>query len=166
MSSVAPAAAVETSEQPQAAPRFAKRLLRRPSARVCVGYLGLLVGIAIIAPIVLPGIATQDAGNLAAEFQGPSAQHLLGTDSVGRDVLERLLVGTRPTLVAVAEAVIVALVIGVTAGVATGFMRAGSTRPRGGSPTWRSRCRAWSSCSWCSPCSRRTCPRPWSPSAC
>ena len=123
MSSVAPAAAVETSEQPQAAPRFAKRLLRRPSARVCVGYLGLLVGIAIIAPIVLPGIATQDAGNLAAEFQGPSAQHLLGTDSVGRDVLERLLVGTRPTLVAVAEAVIVALVIGVTAGVATGFVR-------------------------------------------
>jgi peptide/nickel transport system permease protein len=123
MSSVVPAAAVETSERPQAAPRFAKRLLRRPSARVCVGYLGLLVGIAIIAPIVLPGIATQDAGNLAAEFQGPSAQHLLGTDSVGRDVLERLLVGTRPTLVAVAEAVIVALVIGVTAGVATGFVR-------------------------------------------
>jgi peptide/nickel transport system permease protein len=126
VSSVAPgaaAAAAETPEKPQAAPGFAKRLLRRPSARVCVGYLGLLIGIAIIAPIALPGIATQDAGNLAAEFQGPSSQHLLGTDSVGRDVLERLLVGTRPTLVAVAEAVIVALVLGVTAGVATGFVR-------------------------------------------
>jgi peptide/nickel transport system permease protein len=123
MSAVAPAAAVETAEKPQAAPRFAKRLLRRPAARVCLGYLGLLVGIAIIAPIVLPGVATQDAGNLVEEFQGPSWHHLLGTDSVGRDVLERLLVGTRPTLLAVAEAVIVALVIGVAAGVATGFMR-------------------------------------------
>ena len=123
MSSAAPAAGAETPETPQAAPRFARRLLRRPAARVCVGYLGLLVCIAIIAPVVLPAIATQDAGSLAEEFQGPSAHHLLGTDSVGRDVLERLLVGTRPTLVAVAEAVIVALVIGVTAGVATGFMR-------------------------------------------
>ncbi len=123
MSSIAPSAAVESFEEPQAAPRFAKRLLRRPSARVCIGYLGLLVGIAIIAPIALPGVAVQDAGNLAEEFQGPSWHHLLGTDSVGRDVLERLLVGTRPTLLAVAEAVIVALLIGVTAGVVTGFNR-------------------------------------------
>lgn len=103
-------------------PKFLRRLLRRPLAALCVVYLLVIVGIAIFAPIVLPGIASEQAGDLLAVRQGPTWHHLLGTDTVGRDVLERLLVGTRVTMVGVAEAFIVALGLGVPLGMAAAFL--------------------------------------------
>jgi peptide/nickel transport system permease protein len=109
---------VKSSESP----KFIRRLLRRPLAALCVAYLLVIIGIAIVAPIVLPGIAGEQAGNLLAVRQGPTWHHLLGTDTVGRDVLERLLVGTRVTMVGVAEAFIVALGLGVPLGMAAAFL--------------------------------------------
>ncbi len=102
-------------------PRLLRRLLRRPVAVICVVYLLALVGVAIVAPILLPGVTHQYAGDLFATRQGPSLHHLLGTDSLGRDVLDRLLVGTRPTLVGVAEGIVVFLALGVPLGLAAGF---------------------------------------------
>jgi peptide/nickel transport system permease protein len=102
--------------------QFASRLLHRPLAVASCGYLAALVVVAIFAPIVLPGVARQHAGNLFAVGQGPSLDHLLGTDSLGRDVLDRLLVGTRVTLVGVGEALVVTLLLGVPLGLAAGFL--------------------------------------------
>ncbi|HEX2314885.1 MAG TPA: dipeptide/oligopeptide/nickel ABC transporter permease/ATP-binding protein [Thermomonospora sp.] len=102
-------------------PRFARRLLRRPLAVACLSYLALVVGVAVVAPLVLPDVAHQQAGDLLAANQGPSADHLLGTDTVGRDVLERLLVGTRVTVLGVLEAVVVMVLLGVSLGLAAGF---------------------------------------------
>jgi peptide/nickel transport system permease protein len=110
-----PAAAVGES------PRFLHRLLRRKLALACVTYLATVIAIAIVAPIVLPAVAGQRAGDLLAVRQGPSWQHLLGTDTLGRDVLNRLLVGTRVTLIGVAEALVVVLMLGVPLGLAAGF---------------------------------------------
>ncbi len=104
------------------APKFVRRLLRRPLAAFCVAYLLAVVGVAIVAPIVLPHVASEQAGSLLAVRQGPSWHHLLGTDTVGRDVLERLLVGTRVTMVGVAEAFVVALGLGVPLGMAAAFL--------------------------------------------
>jgi len=104
-----------------APPRLLRRVLRRPLALVCLAYLGLIVAVGIVAPIVLPGVAVQNAGDLLATLQGPSGAHPLGTDTLGRDVLERLLVGTRPTLLGVAEALVAVLVIGVPLGLVAGF---------------------------------------------
>jgi peptide/nickel transport system permease protein len=104
-----------------AAPGFTRRLLKRPLAICCLVYLAVVVLVAVIAPIVLPNVAGQNAGNLLAVRQGPSLQHLLGTDDLGRDVLQRLLVGTRITLVGVAEALGVALALGVPFGLVAGF---------------------------------------------
>src|SRR6476646_2623838 len=95
------------------APKFGRRLLRQPVAVACLAYLGLLVVIAIVAPIVLPGVAHENAGDLFAVGQGPSLDHPLGTDALGRDVLERLLVGTRVTLVGVSEMLVVCMALGV-----------------------------------------------------
>jgi peptide/nickel transport system permease protein len=102
-------------------PRFLRRLLRRPTAVACLAYLAAIVLVAIFAPIVWPHISTEQAGDLFAARQGPSAEHLLGTDSVGRDMLLRLLVGTRVTMVAVAEALVVFLALGVPLGLVAGF---------------------------------------------
>lgn len=102
-------------------PRFLRRLLKNKLAAVCLAYLAVVVVVGIVAPIVLPHVSTEQAGNLAEASQGPSSAHLLGTDTLGRDVLDRLLVGTRVTLVGVVEALIVILALGVPLGLAAGF---------------------------------------------
>jgi peptide/nickel transport system permease protein len=99
-----------------------RRLLARPSALACIAYLVLLVGVAIVAPLVLPSVAHQQAGDLYAIQRGPSWQHLLGTDSVGRDVLDRLLVGSRSAVVGIAEAFVVTLALGVPWGLFAGYI--------------------------------------------
>ena len=53
--------------------------------------------------------------------KGRAGTHLLGTDTLGRDVLDRLLVGTQVTLIGVAEALLVALALGVPLGLAAGY---------------------------------------------
>jgi peptide/nickel transport system permease protein len=103
-------------------PRFFRRLLRRPVAIACCAYLAVLIGVAIVAPIAMPSVSSQNAGNLFGADQLPSWSHLLGTDTLGRDVLSRLLVGDRVTLVGVVEALAVVLVLGVPLGLAAGYL--------------------------------------------
>jgi peptide/nickel transport system permease protein len=98
------------------------RLLHHKGAVICGAYLLALVVVAVVAPPALPGVGHQQAGDLSLARQGPSGGHLLGTDTLGRDVLERLLVGTRMTLVGVAEALVVMAAIGVPAGIAAGYL--------------------------------------------
>jgi peptide/nickel transport system permease protein len=81
----------------------------------------LLALIAVVAPLALPQVAGENAGDLSVTGQGPSTAHLLGTDSLGRDVLERLLVGTEPTLIGVLQALVVALALAVPIGLAAGY---------------------------------------------
>lgn len=114
-------AGVEQSAELVAAPRFARRLLRKPLALVCLALLFALVVVAVVSPIVRPGIATQLAGQLDHTLEGPSRDHLLGTDQLGRDVLDRLLVGSGVTLFGVLEALIVVVVLGVPLGLAAGY---------------------------------------------
>ena len=60
--------------------------------------------------------------NANALFQGPSAHHLLGTDYLGRDVLSRLMAGTRLSVLTAFEAVAIGLVLGAPLGIATVFL--------------------------------------------
>jgi peptide/nickel transport system permease protein len=113
--------AVVAATSDVAAPRFGRRLLRKPVAIACLAYLVVIVVIAIVAPIVLPDVAHEEAGDLLAVRRGPSGDHLLGTDSLGRDVLQRLLVGARVTLLGVAEGLAVGLALGVPLGLAAGY---------------------------------------------
>lgn len=101
---------------------FLRRLLRKPVAVICLVYIAALIVVAIVAPIAMPNISRQFAGNLLASKQGPSAQHLLGTDTLGRDVLDRLLVGTQVTLIGVAEGVGMLLILGLPMGLWIGYL--------------------------------------------
>ena len=101
-------------------PGLARRVFRRPAAVVSMVWLGLVLvasaGAALFAP---HQPLTQD---LARVRSGPTAGHLLGTDSLGRDILSRLLYGGRSTLLGVAEALLVFLVLGVVLGLAAGYL--------------------------------------------
>jgi peptide/nickel transport system permease protein len=97
-------------------------LLRKPVAVVCLAFILVMIAVAIIAPFAMPEVASQNAGKLSEIRQGPSGSHFLGTDALGRDLLDRLLVGTRITFIGVAETLVVALFIGVPLGLAAGFL--------------------------------------------
>jgi peptide/nickel transport system permease protein len=80
-----------------------------------------LVVLAVVAPwLPLPGYEDM---NLDRPLSGPSAQHWLGTDSFGRDILSRIVYGTRVSVGVATAAVGVALVIGTAAGLAVGYHR-------------------------------------------
>ena len=89
----------------------------------------ILAGIAFVA-IFADLLAPYDPeiGSLAARFHPPawqaggSAEHLLGTDHLGRDVLSRLIFGARVSMVVGFTAVIVAGVIGTTLGIVSGYL--------------------------------------------
>ena len=82
-------------------------------------YILLLVVIAIITPFIAPyDYAYQD---LALGASAPSSDHLLGTDTLGRDLLTRMMYGSRISLMVGFLATSVALVIGVIWGTVAGF---------------------------------------------
>ena len=87
--------------------------------------------IAIIGPCIAPYDPNQ--ASLQLVLAPPSAEHLLGADSAGRDVLSRLLAATQISVAAALLALVTALVIGVIAGLIAGYYRAGSTASRRGS---------------------------------
>jgi ABC-type dipeptide/oligopeptide/nickel transport system permease subunit len=79
----------------------------------------LLILTAIFAPLLAPyNPYSQD---LSITLQGPSRLHLLGTDEIGRDVLSRLIYGTRTSLMVGIVAVSVAAAIGITLGLISGY---------------------------------------------
>ncbi|OZM76493.1 dipeptide/oligopeptide/nickel ABC transporter permease/ATP-binding protein [Pseudonocardia sp. MH-G8] len=73
-----------------------------------------LLAVAVVAPIVLAAPAAQLTGDAG---QGPGAEHLLGTDNLGRDNLARALVATRLTLLMTTCTTLIAVVGGMVVGV-------------------------------------------------
>lgn len=104
-------------------PGFIRRFLKQRVSVACIVFLMAVTLVAIVAPLLWPDAARQDAGDLTNISKGPSSGHWLGTDTLGRDVLQRLAVGTRPTILGVVEAVVVILIIGVPLGLAAGYFR-------------------------------------------
>ncbi|MCW0216503.1 MAG: ABC transporter permease [Pseudonocardia sp.] len=99
---------------------FTGRFLRNRTAVCALGYLVLLVLVAVFAPWIAPH--DPDAQNLGDAFADPfSAGHLLGADNLGRDVLSRLIVADRVALSATALALGVALLVGVPPGLVAGY---------------------------------------------
>ncbi|WP_396911002.1 dipeptide/oligopeptide/nickel ABC transporter permease/ATP-binding protein [Mycolicibacterium sp.] len=102
-------------------PGFLRRLIRRRSALCCLIFLALVVLAGMVSPFLFPDVPYQHAGDLDAVRQLPSLAHPLGTDTLGRDVLQRLLVGANVTLLGVVQALLVVLVVGVPCGLAAGY---------------------------------------------
>ena len=96
------------------------RLLRNPVAVISLVVLAVLIGAAVLAPVLAP--YDPIAQDIASARQGPSADHLLGTDSLGRDILSRLMWGGRESLFGVGEALGVMLIIAVPFGVLTAYL--------------------------------------------
>lgn len=99
--------------------RVLRRIAKQPLTLIAVGWLLVVVFAAIFAPLLAPYDPL--ANDFDAMLQGPSPEHLLGTDENGRDVLSRILYGARIALLVGFGAVIVAMLIGVPIGLLLGF---------------------------------------------
>ena len=99
--------------------RFGRALMRHPLAVAGLVIVLLLVLVAALAPLLAPYAPSTQ--HLADRLQGPSAQHWLGTDELGRDILSRLLFGARITLGIVALVTAIAAPIGLVIGCMAGY---------------------------------------------
>lgn len=77
---------------------------------VAVTVLGAFVVAALLAPWIAP--YDPDYPDLLAALSGPSAQHLLGADALGRDLLSRIMYGARITLLGPTLVILIATVVG------------------------------------------------------
>ncbi|MBR1807662.1 MAG: ABC transporter permease [Selenomonadaceae bacterium] len=85
-------------------------------------YSAAVVVILLVA-IFAPYLAPQDPfdGNMRNVLQPPSAEHLLGTDKLGRDTLSRIIAGTRVSLFMTICLVALLAIVGVIVGIASGY---------------------------------------------
>ncbi|WGF90873.1 ABC transporter permease [Marinivivus vitaminiproducens] len=100
--------------------RATRRLMRRPSAVTAGSVILIFILIALLAPVIAPYAPAQ--ADFLQVRKPPSFVHLLGTDEVGRDVLSRLIWGSRSSMLAGAIPVIVALLVSIPLGVICGYV--------------------------------------------
>lgn len=96
-----------------------RRFWGNKGATVSMVILALIVLVVVFVPFVLPDPNAQD---LLASRKGPNAQHLLGTDLLGRDMLARTLAGGRVSLLVGVTTAFSSLVLGTVIGVVSGRM--------------------------------------------
>jgi peptide/nickel transport system permease protein len=88
-----------------------------------IGMVGFIALIAVFAPVIAP--YPEDVGSVtkfSSSLQGPSAEHLFGTDRLGRDIFSRVLFGARISLRIAVFVVGAALGVGVPLGLTAGYL--------------------------------------------
>ncbi|WIY24638.1 nickel transporter permease [Parasedimentitalea psychrophila] len=89
-------------------------------AMIGLGIIAALIGIAVFAPLLAPH--DPFVQNLANRLQPLGAEdHILGTDTLGRDILSRMIYGSRITLYIVALVAMIAPIAGLLVGTVSGY---------------------------------------------
>ncbi len=99
--------------------QFIKALFSRKIVLVSACIVMLIILVAVFAYQIMPFDPNKPA--VRERNQGPSATHLLGTDEYGRDVLSRIIIGSRVSLIVGVLAVIIACIIGTSLGMLAGY---------------------------------------------
>lgn len=117
--------ALKTDEQEAGHSPFRRalsRLFRKKLAMVALVIITGLYLAGILAPVIAPYNYSET--NLLRTQEGPSADHLLGTDRLGRDILTRVLWGIQTTVIITVIGILTgSLILGVTMGLVAGYFR-------------------------------------------
>ena len=99
------------------------KVLRRAARARLAPFGAAVIALAVLLALAAPLVAPYDplAQNLGKTLSPPGYQHLLGTDNVGRDVLSRVIWGTRVSLLAGLVSVALAVLAGSLLGVLAGY---------------------------------------------
>jgi peptide/nickel transport system permease protein len=104
----------------QVASRTIRTIRSKRNARIGLVILGLLILVALLAPVIAPDSPTDS--NFGRSL-GSSGAHWLGTTGSGQDVLSRLMFGARVSLLVAFSAGILSTIIAVTVGLFAGYLR-------------------------------------------
>src|SRR6056297_417349 len=96
-----------------------RRLMKSRIGVLGIVFIGILVLVAIFAPVIAPHDPLEQ--NIMTRYQAPSSEHLLGTDEMGRDILSRIIYGSRISLQVGLFSIGIALVTGVFLGLIAGY---------------------------------------------
>lgn len=99
-------------------PGAAARILRRPAARVCLGILLAVAVAAAVGPGLFPESYREPGPQ---QYAPPSWEHPFGTDLNGRDLLYRVLLGARISLVVGMAGALISLFLGTAYGLVSGY---------------------------------------------
>ncbi|SDT10776.1 ABC transporter permease [Microterricola viridarii] len=107
-------------------PTLAVRMMRGPRLKraaswyfVSLGVLAVMTLAAVFAPFIAP--YDPNLVNLSAVHQSPSIAHWLGTDSLGRDTLSRMIFGARTALLGPLLVVVFSTILGILLGLVAGW---------------------------------------------
>jgi peptide/nickel transport system permease protein len=103
-----------------------RRLRKSLTALVGLAIVIVLLVVAIFADVLAPYNPT--VNDQSSTFQRPSWDHPLGTDQLGRDMLSRIIPGTRISLIVGVSSVLLALFVGVPFGMIAGYYGGGVDR--------------------------------------
>lgn len=109
----------ELTPQRSEAKRIFRRLLKNRRAVVGGILLLIIILMAIFAPFVAPYDPVKQ--NIRNRLQGPSREHILGTDQFGRDTFSRVVYGARISLRVGFSAILIAVVVGCLLGLVAGY---------------------------------------------
>jgi peptide/nickel transport system permease protein len=112
-----PTASVSATRSPWRS--FASHLLRDPLAMTGLILVVIIVGSAILAPLLVPHDPNKI--NVRYRLKGPSAEHWIGTDQIGRDVLSRIIMGSRIALQVALFSISIAASCGLLLGMLAGY---------------------------------------------
>lgn len=96
------------------------RALSSPMGALSGGWIILVVAAAILAPVLTP--YQYDIQNLPQSFRAPDAEHWLGTDEFGRDLLTRILYGARTSLSVAVSSIFISVAAGMILGAVAGYL--------------------------------------------
>ncbi|WP_119302297.1 ABC transporter permease [Dongia deserti] len=96
-----------------------RQIVHNPGLTASLAFLVLIVGLAILAPLLPYDAYRQD---VLHRNELPTLQHWLGTDELGRDVLARIAVGARVSLVVAVATTLIAIAIGVMVGTISAYL--------------------------------------------
>lgn len=96
-----------------------QRLLRDPAGALGFSILCVVTALALLGPVSVPRDPYEV--NLGRKLEAPSREYLLGTDEYGRDLLSRVIVGARISLGVALRAVVLAILMGVPAGLVSAY---------------------------------------------
>lgn len=98
-----------------------RRFRRNRMAMIGLVVFSILLVIALVSPIFIDYERDVITQTISRRFEGPSLEHLFGTDHFGRDILCRVLWGARISMFVGIGVVTIALTIGATLGASAGY---------------------------------------------
>jgi peptide/nickel transport system permease protein len=110
---------VPTPTRDEASDHLVRRVLRKPVAAAASIWLGIVVACAVLANWISP--FDPQKSDIHDILANPGRKHWMGTDSAGRDVMSRLFMGSRISLLGVLLCLSLAAAIGISAGLVAGY---------------------------------------------